>query len=151
MGRLPSMPLTREITLETQHLLKRLYCQSRHHRVRQRAHCLWLRSRGLKTKDLRVIFPVTEKTLHNWFNAWNQRGLVGLYDRPGRGRHAKLTDEQKAQVKLWVEASPRQLKPVLEKIKETWDITISRDTLKRILKAFKMSWRRLRRVKAQQL
>ena len=150
MGRLRLMALTREITSETQHLLKRLYRQSRHHRVRQRAHCLWLRSRGLKPKELRVIFPVTEKTLHNWFNAWNQRGLVGLYDRPGRGRHAKLTDEQKAQVKRWVEASPRQLKPVLEKIKETWDITLSRDTLKRVLKAFKMRWRRLRQVTAKQ-
>ena len=37
------MPLTREIGPETQHLLERLYRQSHHHRVRQRAHCLALR------------------------------------------------------------------------------------------------------------
>lgn len=144
------MPLARDISPETQHLLARIYRQSHHHRVRQRAHCLWLRSQGMKPSELRVIFPVTEKTLYNWFAAWDKSGLVGLYDRPGRGRNPKLDEEQKAQVKLWVEASPRRLKPVIEKIKETWDIDVSLDTLKRVLKAFQMSWRRLRRVKAKQ-
>jgi transposase len=142
------MPLAREISRETQQLLERLYRQSRHHRVRQRAHCLWLCSQGLKPSELRVIFPVTEKTLYNWFNAWDESGLVGLYDRPGRGRHAKLNDEQKAQVKRWVEASPRQLKPVIEKIKKAWEIDVSLSTLKRVLKEFKMSWRRMRRIPA---
>ena len=87
-----------------------------------------------------------KKTPYNWFNAWNGSGLIGLYDRPGRGRKSKLNDEQKAQVKVWVQASPRNLKPVLEKIKATWNITISQDTLKRVLKALKMKWRRMRRV-----
>ena len=80
------MPLTREIGPNTQHLLARLYRQSRHHRVRQRAHCLLLRSQGLNPVELSQIFPVSEKTLYNWFNAWNSFGLVGLYDRRGRGR-----------------------------------------------------------------
>jgi transposase len=144
------MPLVRKIGSETQQLLKRLYQQSRHHRVRQRAHCLWLRSQGLKPSELRVIFPVSEKTLYNWFNAWDENGLVGLYDRPGRGRNAKLNDEQKAQVKRWVEASPRQLKGVIEKIQKTWHIKVSVSTLKRMLKAMQMSWRRMRRVPANQ-
>ena len=118
--------------------------------MRQRAHCLLLHTQGLKPIELRTIFSVSEKTLYNWFNAWNDTGLVGLYDRPGRGRKPKLNDEQKAQVKVWVKASPRNLKPVLEKIKASWDITISRDTLKRVLKTLKMTWRRMRRVTAKQ-
>jgi transposase len=143
------MSVRREISPETQHLLQRLYRQSRHHRVRQRAHCLWLRSQGIQPKTLRVIFAVSEKTLYNWFNAWDASGLVGLYDRPGRGRHEKLSDEQKAQVKDWVAASPRQLKAVIEKIKKSWDIEVSSATLRRLLKALKMSWRRMRRRPAQ--
>ena len=143
------MPLTREITPETLHLLKRIYRHRRQHQVRQRAHCLLLRSQGIKNVALRAIFSVSEKTLYNWFNAWNDRGLAGLYDRPGRGRNPKLNEEQKVQVQVWAKASPRNLKPVLEKIKATWDITISLDTLKRILKAFKMTWRRMRRVCAK--
>ena len=144
------MPLTREITPETQSLLERIYRQSRHHRVRQRAHCLLLRSQGMKNIEIRSVFPVSEKTLYNWFNAWNDSGLVGLYDRVGRGRKPKLNAEQKAQVKNWVKASPRNLKAVLEKIKATWNIKISLDTLKRMLKAFQMRWKRMRRVTANQ-
>lgn len=142
------MPLRREISLETQHLLERIYRQSSHHRTRQRAHCLWLRSRGMKNAELLTIFPISEKTLYNWLNAWDENGLVGLYDRPGRGRKSKLTDEQEVQVKRWADDSPRQLKTVLKKIESTWDIKISLDTLQRILKALEMSWRRMRRVTA---
>ena len=143
------MPLTREIGPDTQQLLKRLYRQSRHHRVRQRAHCLLLRSQGLKPAELKKLFPISEKTRYNWFNAWNTSGLVGLYDRPGRGRHQKLNDEQKAQVKAWVMASPRQLKGIVQKVKKTWGIDVSTDTLKRVLKASRMRWRRIRRVPAK--
>jgi transposase len=144
------MPLTREITPETQSLLKRIYRQSRHHRVRQRAHCRLLRSQGMKNIEIQSVFPVSEKTLYNWFNAWNDNGLVGLYDRVGRGRKPKLNAEQKAQVKDWVKDSPRNLKAVLEKIEATWNIKISLDTLKRMLKAFQMRWKRMRRVTAKQ-
>lgn len=143
------MSLTRPIPAETQDLLKRIYRQSRHRRVSQRAHCLWLKSQGMKNTELRVIFPVSEKTLYNWFNAWNDEGLLGLYERSGRGRKSKLTEAQKDQVKTWVKESPRNLKGVLEQIKTAWNITISRDTLKRILKAVKLSWRRMRRVPAK--
>lgn len=139
------MPFCRPVPLETQRLLTRIYRYSRNRRASQRAHCLLLRSQGKRNADLRSIFLVSEKTLYNWFNAWDERGLLSLYDRPGRGRKAKLTDEQKVQVKQWADASPRQLKPVIEKIKATWNISVSLDTLKRVLKSFKMSWRRMRR------
>ncbi|MGB3787682.1 MAG: IS630 family transposase, partial [Phormidesmis sp.] len=134
---------------ETQALLQRMYRQSCHHQVRQRAQCVWLYSQGLTVSDLLTVFPVQQKTIYNWLNAWHERGCAGLYNRPGQGGKPKLSDAQKAQVKQWVEASPRQLKPVLKKIKETWDIEVSRDTLKRVLKALGMSWRRLRRVPAK--
>lgn len=40
------MPFTREVFPDTQRLLQRLYRQSRHHQVRQRAHCILLRTQG---------------------------------------------------------------------------------------------------------
>lgn len=80
------MPFTREIHPETRRLLQRIYRQSRHHQVRQRAHCLILISQGLKVAQLMKIFLVSRKTLYNWFDAWELRGLVGLYNQPGRGR-----------------------------------------------------------------
>lgn len=67
----------RQINFETQKLLKRIYKQSSHYQVRQRSHCLLLKSQGVKLKQLKMIFQVSEKTLYNWFNAWEARGLVG--------------------------------------------------------------------------
>lgn len=69
----------RQLSFETQKLLKRIYRQSSHHQVRQRSHCLLLKNQGVKIKQLKTIFQVSEKTLYNWFNAWESKGLVGLY------------------------------------------------------------------------
>ncbi|MEM6612631.1 MAG: helix-turn-helix domain-containing protein, partial [Cyanobacteria bacterium P01_C01_bin.72] len=134
-----------QINFETQKLLKRIYRQSSHHQVRQRSHCLLLKSQGVKLKQLKMIFQVSEKTLYNWFNAWESRGLVGLYNRPGRGRQKTFNDQQIEQIKDWAKRYPQQLKRVRQKIKEQWDITVSTKTIKRLLFQVGMSWHRLRR------
>ncbi len=41
--------------------------------------------------------------------------------------------------------SPKSLKTVQSKIKQEWKVEISKDTIKRIVKKFKMTWRRLKR------
>jgi hypothetical protein len=58
------MPFTRIVTPENLSLLHRIYRQSRHHAVRQRAHCIILRSQGFSVPPLLAIFPVSRKTLY---------------------------------------------------------------------------------------
>lgn len=140
------MRFTREVFPETQQLLQRLYRQSRHHQVRQRAHCILLSSQNYSIAQLRDIFGVSRKTLSNWFNNWEAQGVVGLYNRPGRGRKATFSQEQIEQIRVWTQQSPRQLKQVVQKVQQAWDITISTKTIKRVLKAVSMSWHRFRRV-----
>ena len=84
--------------------------------------------------------------IYNWFTAWEERSLAGLYDRPGRGRKPIFTAEQREQIHRWAQETPKNLNQVLNKIKKTWKRTVSKDTVKRILKGFSMSWRRVRRV-----
>jgi hypothetical protein len=57
----------------------------------------------------------------------------------------KLSDDQKQQIRRWVQVEPKNLKEVLNQVQEVWEISISKDTLKRVLKQFEMSWRRLKR------
>ena len=141
------MCFTRAVPSESQHLLQRIYRQSQHFQVRQRAHCILLRSQGMSVAELMRIFPVrSRKTLYNWFDAWDARGFAGLYNRPGRGRKPTFDDEQKAQIQQWAELYPRQLKRIVQKVDETWDIQVSTHTIKRVLKSMQMSWRRFRRV-----
>ena len=140
------MRLTREVFPETQKLLQRLYRQSRHHQVRQRAHCILLSSLDYGIAQLMEIFNVSRKTLYNWFNNWETQGVVGLYNRPGRGRKSTFSSEQVEQIRAWVQQQPRQLKQVVQKVQEEWAISISTKTIKRVLKAVRMSWHRFRRV-----
>lgn len=140
------MPFIREVFSETQRMLERLYRQSRHHQVRQRAHCILLRSQGYSVPQLMDIFLVSRKTIYNWFNAWEAESMVGLYNHPGRGRKPTFSDEQKAQIRVWTQEHPRQLKQVLEKVQTAWGKTVSPQTIKRVLKSLHMSWHRMRRV-----
>ncbi|MBC7996526.1 MAG: IS630 family transposase [Leptolyngbya sp.] len=140
------MRLTRAVFPETQRLLQRLYRQSRHHQVRQRAHCILLKSQEYSIAQLMDIFVVSRKTLYNWFSAWNTEGFIGLYNRPGRGRKLTFNAEQAEQIRVWTQQHPKQLKQVVQKVHEAWNISVSTKTIKRVLKALHMSWHRFRRV-----
>ena len=129
---------------DTIHLLWRIYRHSSHHQVRQRAHCIVLSYQGLSIPQLMSVFHVTRKMIYNWFSAWDAHHLVGLYDATGRGRKQTFNDDQKAQIREWTKATPKNLNIVLKKIKQTWNITTSKDTVKRVLKSLSMSWHRVR-------
>lgn len=97
-----------------------------------------------------TIFQVSRKTIYNWFTAWEDQRFVGLYDAPGRGRKPTFNEVQREQIRSWAKQTPKQLKGVLKKIKDTWNIEVSKDTVKRVLKSLSMRWRRLRRMMSGQ-
>jgi transposase len=125
--------------------LERLYKQSQHHQTRQRAQCILLSSQGHTVTQLVKICRVDRVTISRWFNAWERRKFVGLYDRPGKGAKPKLTGEQRAQVKVWGKQFPRQLGKVGAFVKQHFGKKVSKKTLSRILYTVEMSWRRVRR------
>jgi transposase len=136
------------LSSETTSLLKRIYKQSKHSPVRQRAHCILLSSEGFAIGTLMEILGVSRETIYNWLNAWQAHHFVGLYDRPGRGRKPTFDAEQREQIRAWVKQNPKNLRLVLQKIQAQWQIKVSLDTLKRVLKSLSMSWLRVRRVVA---
>lgn len=139
------MRFIRGLSKETIRMLERIYQQSKYHQVRQRAQCIQLSYQGYTIKDLIRIFNVSRLTITNWLDDWDTFGLIGLYDKKGRGRKPKLNDEQKAQIKQWTKQSPKNLDIVMIKIKEAWNIEVSKETIKRILDTFEMSWHRIKR------
>jgi len=144
------MPLTRPVTTENQRLLQRIYRQSCHHVVRQRAHCILLSAQGKRVSQLVDIFSVSRKTIYNWLEGWDTRSMAGLYDQAGRGRKPTFTPDQQEQIRQWSQEHPRQLKQVLQKIQEQWGIQVSHKTVTRILTRVQMSWHRFRRVVGRQ-
>lgn len=128
------MFLLRDINPLSLKLLNRIYRESRHHQVRQRAQFLILASQNIKNKNLMKIFKVSYKTMYNWLNRWENQGMLGLYNKPGRGRKETFNSAQLDEIRDWVKLQPRQLKLVVQKIKKEWSINISTETIKRIIK-----------------
>ena len=127
------MFLLRDINVLNLKLLERIYSQSRHHQVRQRAHFLILASQGVKIEELMQIFKISYKTSYNWLNRWESESMIGLYNKPGKGRKRTFNPEQSEEIRAWAKQDPRQLKKVLQKVKEEWGINSSKDTIKRTL------------------
>ncbi len=139
------MIFIREINPLSAKLLERIYRQSRKSQVRQRAHCLILANQGVKVEELIKIFSVSYRTIYNWFYRWESEGILGVYNKPGRGRKSKFNSQEQAQIKEWTKQEPRKLKQVKQKIKDRWGVEVSIKTIQKVLKTLKMSWHRMRR------
>ncbi len=75
------------------------------------------------------IFRVSRNTIYNWLNNWESSGLVGLYNRDGRGRKKLFNPSQQEKIKVWVKQTPKNLRVVQEKIQKEWSIVASKDTI----------------------
>lgn len=131
---------------ETTKLLQKVYKVSKYHQVRQRAQCILLSYQGYTTNELAHIFQVDRITIYNWFNAWDARHFAGLYDKKGRGRHDIFDSDQKEQIRQWSKMHPKNINKILALVYEYFDIESSKQTIKRILKSFQFSWRRIRKI-----
>jgi len=139
------MRFVKQLAPETIKLLWRIHKHSKHYRVRRRALCILLSFQGLMVSQLACMFNVSQQTIYNWLNAWEARRFPGLYDNSGKGRKCKLAPDQKEQVTQWAKKFPENLNKIIASVKEKFDIVVSKSTIKRILKEFGMSWRRIRR------
>jgi transposase len=127
------------LSLETQHLLRRCYKESKHHRVRQRAHCILLSFYGKTTKELVHIFQVTRLTIYHWLDAWETRHFAGIYDHAGRGRHPKLTTAEQEKAQQYIEEYPQDMKKVGHLLEQETSKRVSTKTIKRLLKKIVIS------------
>ena len=88
------------LSKDTIKLLKRINKESRYYQVRQRSHCIILSHQKYKISELMTIFQVSRNPIYNWFNNWENWGLVGLYNREGRGRKKLFNYQQQKPSKI---------------------------------------------------
>lgn len=126
--------------------LKEMMRNHGNYRARMRAHSILLSSNGYKMNEIAKIYSVKDlDTISSWFNRWKSMGLVGLFDDERSGRPPLLADEEKVTAIEMVKNIPNSLKLVLTQLIEKIGKTVSVDTLKRLLKSRKFSWRRARK------
>ncbi len=114
-------------------------------RVRARAHAILLSDRKFKINEIGRIFRVDRDTASHWLNNWEVYGIIGLYDEFRPGRPSKLSETEQKEVKKLIEEEPRSMKIVSAQVLEKFHKTLSVDTLKRLAKGMKFSWRRIRK------
>lgn len=134
-------PLTDEQREQLQEVMKSQSPQ----RPRMRAHAILLSERRYSIDQIADIYQIDRDRVSEWLDWWEAYQFEGLDDDPRSGRPPKLTEkEQKRAVKLTLK-EPRSLRRGLTAIATTVGKLLSRDTLKRILRAEDYGWKRLRR------
>ena len=114
--------------------------------MRKRVHAVILSSRKFSLDQIAHIYEVDRDTISLWLDNWEQDGGAGLSDESGRGRKPILNNKEQKQAIKIVAKEPRSARLSLSKIEEKTGKTISRDTLKRILKKGGKLWKRSRRI-----
>eukprot|EP00825_Cyclidium_porcatum_P025944 TRINITY_DN28060_c0_g1_i1.p1 TRINITY_DN28060_c0_g1~~TRINITY_DN28060_c0_g1_i1.p1 ORF type:complete len:157 (-),score=3.92 TRINITY_DN28060_c0_g1_i1:39-509(-) len=67
-----------------------------------RLYAIYLVSLGQSSRKLESLFNVSYKQITNWVHRFEQQGLEGLHDKPGKGRKSKLTAHQKDEIREYI-------------------------------------------------
>ena len=113
--------------------------------IRIRGKAILLSSHKMPLQQVARLSGVCRQTASIWFNQWEAQGICGLLDLPGRGRKPLFNDAEVPLVMERVKATPRSLNKVLVEIEKQFGLKVSKDTLKRLCKQAKWSWKRVRK------
>jgi transposase len=144
------MKQVKRLSKESIITLQALYKYGPSHRLRQRAHILLLSDKGFSITELSYVTDLDRDTISLTLNSWEEKGLGGLYDKPGRGRKPIYTEQEQAMIAEKLEQEPRQIKKIRADIANQTGKSASVDTLKRIVKHHGMVWKRLQKEPAKQ-
>jgi transposase len=114
-------------------------------RVRVRAHCILLSSRGFSIDEIAEIYQMHRNSVSALISYWDEKQLESLYDLPKSGRPPILTPEEKEQVKKTLEIDPRNLKKIASEISNETQKEVKPGVIKSILREFNYVWKRIRK------
>ena len=104
---------------------------------RNRCQCLVFSHQGRTVPELAQFFEINPITIYSWFDRWQQSGIVGLMNKPGRGRKPILSLQNPTHiesVKTAVKKNAQSIKAMVAELETTLETEMSVDTLKRFLK-----------------
>lgn len=104
---------------------------------RNRCQCLLLSGQGKTVSELAQLFEINPITIYGWFDRFERCGIVGLMNRPGRGRKPILSLQNPIHiesVKTAVKKNAQSLKAMTAELETALEREMSPDTVKRFLK-----------------
>ena len=85
------MKYVKPLSVEEIVTLTEMYKNAPVHRLSQRAHMLLMSNRGMPIKSIALSSELDRDTISAVIDAWEQRGIIGLYDNQRSGRPKKFT------------------------------------------------------------
>lgn len=122
------------LTADEEHTLRDGHQHGPQFQFRNRCLCILLSHQQQPVKWLKVHFNVSQLTIYNWLDAWDQKGLRGLYNKAGQGRKSILTSADQPAVTQHVQAHAQQLKVARQALRTELNRECSQKTLSRLLK-----------------
>lgn len=105
-------------------------------RTKTRAEILRLSSQGWKTKKIATFLKCSLITVRKTIHRWNEKGLVGLWDKPHLGRNPRWQPENFAEIEdlLIHEQCTYSSAKIQKKLLIDKQISLSQRQIRRILK-----------------
>jgi transposase len=96
---------------------------------------LRLNAHGWTVPAIAEIFECQENTVRRTLQHWQQDGLGGLWDAPGRGTKAKWQEADMAYLEQCLEQEPRTYnsQQLAQKLEQERQVELSADRIRRIL------------------
>ncbi len=111
----------------------------------KRLQSIKLNARGYSILQVSELLEVHYNSAYNWITRYEKEGVAGLQDKPKSGRPTILTEEDKERVEEFIKETPQQPKVVLARVEAELHKSISRDTLRRVLKGLDHTYRRVKK------
>jgi putative transposase len=87
------------------------------------------------------LMSVTKASGYNWLRAWNKDGYDGLQPKPKSGRHARLSDEERKELKnILREKDSWTTREIQDLVKREFGVEYSSWQIRRIIKSFGMKY-----------
>jgi transposase len=104
-------------------------------RTRDRAHMLRLNAQGWTVPAIAEIFECQENTVRQALRRWQQEGLAGLWDAPGRGTKTKWQAADMVYLEQCLEQEARTYnsRQLSRKLEQERQVQLSADRIRRIL------------------
>ena len=140
--RMKFVSLSREQLSELDAVMRSKGCDKR---TFKRLQSIKLNATGYSILQIIDLLGVHYKSAYNWISRYEKEGVAGLKDKPKSGRPPILTEKDKDRVEAFIQETPQQPKVVLARVETELGKTISRDTLRRVLKGLDHTYRRVRK------
>lgn len=105
-------------------------------RTKERATVLLLNMRGLKNEQIAQGLGWALSTVRHTIHRWQTRGLVGLWDAPGRGGKPRYSESDLVDLENYIQTHPRSYnsKQLATVLRQECQVDLSPDRVRRVLK-----------------